>query len=261
MLAGAVTVHSLAAGGLAQLESLTTGVLLLTSKTLPTNECKLSGHFEPIKSHQSTKMPSVMPRIAALTIPRSILLTTSMSIRQLDHLRAPLRLTSLPPEIMVCIFQSCSILSRINLALTCRHLAKSAVVNRLLSFDTGSKAAGREIVRNDEFVPFSIICVTDLHSRIARRPFLKLEYLPTGRVRVVCVKCGFRGSAPTLCAGLKRHAKMELEEQGGLCTQGIMVLLDRKLSIIKDDWQGYLNNRAFVTLKYKRQSYPTQTLE
>ena len=105
-----------------------------------------------------------------------------MSIRQLDHLRAPLRLTSLPPEIMVCIFQSCSILSRINLALTCRHLAKSAVVNRLLSFDTGSKAAGREIVRNDEFVAFSIVCVITLHSRIARRPFLKLEYLPTSRV-------------------------------------------------------------------------------
>ena len=82
-------------------------------------------------------MPPIMPRIPVLTIPQSILTTTSMSIRQLDLIRTPYRLTSLPPEIVVCIFEWCCTLSRVKLAMTCKHLAKAAVVNRVLSFETG----------------------------------------------------------------------------------------------------------------------------
>ena len=123
----------------------------------------------------------------------------------------------------------------------------------MLSFDTSMESADRKLILLDGSLPIGIVT----HRRIIYRSnevaelWIRDDRVPVSQAPIICLECGFHGQGPVLCPGLKAHAKLEVGKHFGLCTSGLMVLLERKIQVQLHDYEEYLNNRAFVTLKYK----------
>ena len=162
---------------------------------------------------------------------------------------------SLPPEITVKIFKYAGLASRINLAMSSKHLAKTATTNAVLSIrPTALVNSDIEMLR--EIIPL----------KIARGPFSYTHgELPVRYVE--CLHCrneiyaalelaGQRfWMGTTIARDLRKHLKADLEVNKVVAALNIKDMLHLIRGFVcyeKAEYERKLNRTAFLTLKLRK---------
>jgi len=106
------------------------------------------------RSH--TSQPST-GYILVLNIPSDVLELSDLTPEYSHATQTTVVLSSLPNEIITRIFKASTILDRINLALTCKHLASFAPVPGVLNLnpDEGPDT-DRTLIKHDTFLPLRV---------------------------------------------------------------------------------------------------------
>ena len=196
-----------------------------------------------------------MARIAVLEIPAAMLEPTTVSLGREQNHHTIAALSSLPNEIITRIFRASPVLSRVNLALTCKHLASFAVLPGILDLDP---CAGPDsdlmLIKHDAFLPLRV----DVYNGVYRNDTgAWAESGPWSHV------LSFDDDREWNSGSINRYSwawygatKRHIERRGGRLTKGLARLILAKKHILLADYLIWLNagKVSFLTLRYRKQA-------